>query len=78
MRYRLPFNHLLVPDKVGYKLTELALEEDWRTQQLFALLDKRGYLTDEEVPRMRRYLHTMRILETEVRMRQQARGYYGI
>jgi hypothetical protein len=78
MRYRLPFNKYLVPDKVGYKLTELTLAEDWRTQQLFAILDKRGNLTEEELPRMRRYLHTMRILETEVRMRQQARGYYGI
>jgi hypothetical protein len=56
----------------------MALEEDWQCQQLFNVMNKRGHLNEDEVPRMRRFLHTTRVLETEIRMRKKARGYHDV
>ena len=75
---QLPYNKYLVPDLVTGTLIRMALAEDWSAQRLFHVVDKRGYMSDDEVPRMRRYLHTLRVLETEIRMRNKARGYHGL
>ena len=72
----LPYNKYLVPDLVLGELIRICLEEDRAAQRLFHVMEKRGHLIDEEVPRMRRYLHTLRVYETEIRMRKQARGLY--
>lgn len=72
----LPYNKYLIPDLVMGELIRISLEEDWCAQRLFKVMESRGYLTDTEVYRMRRYLHTLRVYETEIRMRQQARGLY--
>ena len=78
MKIRLPYNHWLVPDLILGELIRMYLTEDWLAQQVYNVIDKQGFVNDEQVPRMRRYLHTLRVLETEIRMRKQARGYHGI
>ena len=78
MKIRLPYNHWLVPDLILSGLIRMYLTEDWSAQQVYNVMDKQGFVNDEQVPRMRRYLHTLRVLETEIRMRKQARGYYGL
>lgn len=78
MKFRLPYNEYLGVDKWLRLLNKMYLEEDWLAAQLFTTIDKRGYLADEEVPRMRRHLHLLRVLETEIRMRHKARDYHGV
>lgn len=78
MKYRLPYNKQLVRDKVCVKLEDMSLEEDWLAQQLFTTIDKRGCIAAEEVPRMRRHVHVLRVFETEARMYYKAGGYHGV
>ena len=75
---RLPFSPYGVVDLVTHRLTEMALYEDHIGQLIFAEFDKPGGADNEEnVYMMRRFLHTYRVLETELRMRYKARGYHG-
>lgn len=73
----LPYNKYLIRDLVMGELIRISLEEDWSAQQLYRVMEQRGYLTPTETYRMRRYLHTLRVFETEIRMREQARGLYS-
>ena len=73
----MPYNKYLIPDLVMGTLIRISLAEDWSAQQLYRVMESRGYLTPTEVSRMRRYLHTLRVYETEIRMREQARGLYS-
>lgn len=78
VKYRLPYNEHLVPDLVLGHLIRMCLAEDWEAQQLFNVIDKQGFVDDTQVPRMRRYLHTIRLFETEIRMRTKERGYHEL
>lgn len=77
--YSLPYDPSKVGDFITWRLTELALMEDWVGQLLFNKMTRTGKLhPGDETGMMRRFLHVMRLLETELRMRYKERHYYGL
>jgi hypothetical protein len=77
--YTLPYDPAQVGDHITWRLTEMALIEDWTGQLLFNKMSRSGrLLPGEETFILRRFLHVTQVLETELRMRYKERHYYGL